>query len=309
MTRPRPTIVALLLVLLVLLILPVLVRLSLVTVLINLLIFAALAYAINFITGLTGYVSFGHVVFMGIGAYGLGALSTLLHLHPIVGVVLGAILAAAFAFGIGLVNLRFRGVYFAISTLVLPLSAGYIVIEIPQLGGGIGLILDVGFQPLAIYYTVWVVVLAAILTTYAINRGKLGYGIRAVKSDEDAARTLGINAPRLKLFLFILSGLFAGAAGAVFAWSTSGVYPYIVFDLIFSLQMLAMIIIGGMGTSLGPMIGASIVYPLSYYFLTIFPGAQLIIIGAMVIVIALFIPSGIVGTLRTRFPTLREVLE
>jgi branched-chain amino acid transport system permease protein len=106
-----------------------------------------------------------------------------------------------------------------------------------------------------------------------------------------------------------LSGLTAGSAGAVFSWSTSAVYPSIVFDLIFSLQMLAMIIIGGMGTSIGPLLGAAIVYLLYFYFLTIFPGAQLIVIGLLVTIIALFLPAGIVGSLRKRFDRLRTVLE
>lgn len=283
--------------------------LSITTVLINLLIFAALAYSINFITGLTGYVSFGHVMFLGIGAYGLGIISSFIHLHPVVGVLFGAVLGSLFALSIGLVTLRFRGVYFAISTLVLALSGDLIAIQIPQLGGSIGLILNVGFLPFQILYTIWTIVVLELLVTYSINRGKLGFGIRAIKDDEDAAKTIGIDASRLKLYLFTLSGLTAGSAGAVFSWSTSAVYPSIVFDLTFSLQMLAMIIIGGMGTSIGPLLGAAIVYLLSFYFLTIFPGAQLIIIGLLVTIIALFMPEGIVGSLRKRYDGLRTVLE
>src|SRR2546427_1408413 len=90
--------------------------------------------------------------------------------------------------------------------------------------------------------------------TYWITHGRLGYGIRAIKSDEDAAKSLGVNAPRLKLFLFALSGLFAGATGGVYAWTTSGIIPEAAFDLTFSLRMLAMIVIGGVGGVVGALL-------------------------------------------------------
>ena len=115
----------------------------------------------------------------------------------------------------------------------------------------------------------------------------------------------------LILYVYMLSGLFAGAAGAVFAWSTFGVTASTAFDLIFSLQMLAMIIIGGMGTSSGPLIGAAIVYLLYYEFLAYsgFPGGQALVVGVAVIVIALFVPDGIVGIFRRKYPRLKKVLE
>jgi len=282
---------------------------SVIVVLINLLLYAGLAYSINFITGMTGYVSFGHVVFLGIGAYALGASAEAYGLHPVLGVLLGAALGLVFAVAIGLVTLRFRGVYFAISTVVIALAALNIVLEVPQLGGSQGLVLNLGFQPFLWYYTVWGIVLTEMLITYFINRGRLGFGIRAIKSDEEAARSVGVNVSALKLYAFGLSGLFAGAGGGVFAWTTSGVFPYDTFSLTFSLQMLAMITIGGMGTALGPILGAIVVYVPSYYFLTVALGTQLIIIGFVVVVVALFLPEGIVGMLKGRSARLKEVLE
>ena len=106
-----------------------------------------------------------------------------------------------------------------------------------------------------------------------------------------------------------MSGLFAGAAGGVYAWTTSGVFPYAAFDLTFSLQMLAMIVIGGMGTLLGPMLGAVVVNITSNYFLTVLIGFQYIIIGLVVMIIALFVPEGIVGTLRKYIPEIRGIIE
>ena len=285
----------------------------LLTLVIGLLIWATLAYSLNLITGLTGYVSFGHVVFMALGGYALAFGIGTWNLHPVAGVAFGAVVGAALALGIGVVTLRFRGVYFAIATLVVAIAALYIVLEVKELGDGQGLYLpsSVGFQPLAMFYTIWVVLAVEIGLTYIITHGRIGYGLRSIKSDEDAASTLGINAAQLKLFVYTLSGLFAGAAGGVYAWNVSGAFPYQAFDLGFSLQMLAMIVIGGMGTLLGPLIGTVAVYLPSQIFLTIpvLGGLQAIVIGIVVVVIALFVPGGIVGTLQKYIPEFRGILE
>ena len=281
----------------------------LLTLFIGLLISATLAYSLNLITGLTGYVSFGHVVFMAFGGYALAFGVGTLKLPPVAGVGLAALVGLALALGIGAVTLRFRGVFFAIATLVVAVAALYIVLEITELGDGQGITLNVGFEPLSMFYTIWGILAIEIGLTFWITRGRIGYGIRSIKSDEDAANTLGINAARLKLFAYALSGLFAGAAGGVYAWNVSGAFPYDAFNLVFSLRMLAMIVIGGMGTLLGPLLGAIAVYIPSQIFLTVLIGFEYIIIGLVVVVIALFVPEGIVGTLRKYIPELRGILE
>ena len=281
----------------------------LLTLFIGLLISATLAYSLNLITGLTGYVSFGHVVFMAFGGYALAFGVGTLKLPPVAGVGLAALVGLALALGIGAVTLRFRGVFFAIATLVVAVAALYIVLEITELGDGQGITLNVGFEPLSMFYTIWGILAIEIGLTFWITRGRIGYGIRSIKSDEDAANTLGINAARLKLFAYALSGLFAGAAGGVYAWNVSGAFPYDAFNLVFSLRMLAMIVIGGMGTLLGPLLGAIAVYIPSQIFLAVLIGFEYIIIGLVVVVIALFVPEGIVGTLRKYIPELRGILE
>ncbi|HYS99351.1 MAG TPA: branched-chain amino acid ABC transporter permease [Thermoplasmata archaeon] len=313
MRLPRfgPTFYGLGLVLVVLAILaPALPILSL-TFLTSLLFYVALAYSINLITGLTGYVSFGQVVFMGVGGYALGYSVSTLNLPPLVGVALGGVVGFVLALGIGIVTLRFRGVYFAIATLVTALAALQIILVTPALNDGQGIVLNVGFQARGWFYSILLIVAAEVVVTYFATHGRIGYGIRAIKGDEDAARALGIDATRIKLYLFMLSGFFAGASGAVFAWFTSGVYPYVVFDLTFSLFMLAMIIVGGMGTNVGPFLGAVIVYVSYWYALTVpsLLGLAFAAIGVLVILVALLIPEGIVGTLRRRVPVLRGILE
>ena len=281
----------------------------LLTIFISLLIYAGLAYSLNFITGMTGYVSFGHVVFMAAGTYSLAYCVATLHLHPLAGVLFGAFVGLLLALGIGAATLRFRGVFFAIASLVTPLAALNILLVLPALGGGQGVILNVGFEPLSWFYTIWAILAIEVGLTYWVTHGRIGYGIRAIKSDEDAAKSLGVNAARLKLFVFALSGLFAGAVGAVYAWQVSGAFPYASFDLIWSLRMLGMIVIGGMGTLLGPLIGSAAVYLPIYYFLKVASGFQYIIIGLIVIIIALLIPEGVVGAIRRYVPGIRRILE
>jgi branched-chain amino acid transport system permease protein len=276
---------------------------------ISLLIYAALAYSLNLITGLTGYVSFGHVVFMGSGAYAFAYGVSAIRFHPLGGVALGAAVGFVLALGIGVVTLRFRGVFFGVATLVMVLAAQNIVLVIPALGGGEGMPLNIGFQPLGWFYTIWFILAAEIALTLWITRGRLGYGIRAIKSDEDAAKAVGVDAPRLKLLLYGFSGMFAGAAGGVFAWQNSGAFPLTNFNLVFSLQMLAMIVIGGMGTLVGPLLGAAVVQLPSYYFQTVAIGTQLIFIGVLVAIFALFVPGGIVGALRKYVPEIGRYLE
>lgn len=315
-----PTLYGLLIVMVLLAAVAILLGVSITVILMNLLIFAALAYSINFITGMTGYVSFGHVLFMAIGSYSLAVVISMYGSSPFEGVALGSFFGLLFALGIGLVTLRFRGVYFAIASLVLALLGHNIVLQFPQFGPGGELIFNIQFQPMTIFFTIWTVVMIEILLTYLINKGKIGFGLKAIKSEEDSALGLGVNSMRLKLYVFMLSGLFAGAAGAVYAWSTSGVNASTAFDLTFSLQMLAMIILGGMGTSIGPLLGASIVYLLYYYFLTIpriqigqffiqIQGAQYLIVGLAVIILALFVPEGIIGIIRKKYVRLRTLVE
>ncbi len=290
-------------------IIPFIFSLSQTTLILDLLIFAALAYSINFITGMTGYVSFGHVFFMAVGAYSLVYMSKTFNFYPLFTIPIVALIGAFFAFVIGYVTLRFKGVYFALSTLAIALAAYYIVLVTPTLGANEGLIFNVRFEPLIWFYTILSIVILEAIVTYFINHSRIGYAIRAIKDDEDAAITLGINSMRIKLILFIISGIFGALAGGIFAWSTAHVYPTEIFDLQFSLQMLAMILIGGMGTVFGPLIGAAIVYLLTYYLITILPNGQLIIIGLAVILVALFVPIGIIGSLRNKIKQIKQVVE
>ena len=172
-----------------------------------------------------------------------------------------------------------------------------------------GSFLTLGPRSLGKSYTLGCLRAAETAVPGGATRGRIGAGIRALRDEEDAAAAVGINVPRLKLELYILSGLFAGAAGSVFGWYLSGVFPEASFDLTWSLLMLAMIVVGGMGTLLGPILGAILVYIPYELLLRVLPQGQAIIIGVVVIIFALFVPRGIVGTIRQYLPEVRRYIE
>lgn len=273
------------------------------------LIFTSLAYSLNFIAGLAGYLDFGHVLFMAAGAYAFALTLSQLSSLPIAGVVFGGLMAALFAFPFGLLTLRFRGLIFALASTVLALAVEDIVTSIPQLGQGGGLFFSLPFHPMELYYTVWCLVLVQIVLTWWFKRGRLGYALKTMSSDESVAKAIGIGTTRLKVSILVVSELFAGMSGAVFTWSTLGVHPDIVLNLSYSLEMLAIILIGGMGTTFGPLIGSGILFLIYDYFIASFTGSELIFEGLAVAVVAIAFPGGIIGEVKKRFERLGEVID
>ncbi len=273
----------------------------------NILMYAAMAYGWNLIGGYTGYVSFGNVTFFGIGAYSAAVLSA----HGIdnlaAGVALGAIASAAFAVVIGIPVLRLKGHYFGIATLGIALAVADIVANLDALGGTSGLAVhqvdDAHFT--VYYYAMWLVALAAILGTYVIARSKLGYAFVAIRENEDAAAVLGIWATRYKVTAWAIGAMMAGAAGAIFAPANGFIDPSITFATDANVFPIAMTILGGIGTVAGPFIGAVILAGANELLQRYFVKAHTLFFGAMIVVIVLILPRGLVwlfglrGGLRT----------
>jgi branched-chain amino acid transport system permease protein len=273
----------------------------------NILMYAAMSYGWNLIGGYTGYVSFGNVTFFGIGAYSAAVLSA----HGIdnlaAGVALGAIASAAFAVVIGIPVLRLKGHYFGIATLGIALAVADIVANLDALGGTSGLAVhqvdDAHFT--VYYYAMWLVALAAILGTYVIARSKLGYAFVAIRENEDAAAVLGIWATRYKVTAWAIGAMMAGAAGAIFAPANGFIDPSITFATDANVFPIAMTILGGIGTVAGPFIGAVILAGANELLQRYFVKAHTLFFGAMIVVIVLILPRGLVwlfglrGGLRT----------
>jgi len=284
------------------------------------LMFVALAASLNILMGFTGYVNFGHIVFFGLGGYfGFYLLSEQgvpLYLAALGGGVLSGIIALI----IGLAVLRLRGAYFALATIGVNEAARAFVSNFGPFGGPTGLYVNFsvyesyGGAGRALWFTfvlLWLVTLAVVVVSYAVKSSRFGLGLIAIREDEDTAMVMGVKAPWDKTKAFLLSAFFPGLIGTLYFFKNGNVEPDDAFRFQMSLEILVMVMLGGNGTLLGPVLGAFAYERLRGYLLTspVFKDLHLAMAGLFLLLIVLFVPGGVVGWLRGRFPRLRRVLE
>lgn len=290
------------------------------------LLFVGLASSLNILLGYTGYVSFGHIVFFGFGGYiGFFAIYQLgWNLLP--AALLGGAAAALLALGLGLAILRLRGAYFALATIGINEAMKALVINIPALGGPNGMVLNFGIYAdyggaaqaqWIVYWATALLTLLVVLTSYFVKKSKFGLGLMAIREDEDAAEVMGVVAPRAKTWAYVISALFPGILGVLFFFKASNIEPAAAFNLHRSIELLVMVMLGGQGTVLGPILGAGgyqllrttlLTSDLALFGLKI-KDIQLAVAGLLLLIIVLFIPVGFIGWLRSRSIRLRRWLE
>lgn len=266
---------------------------------------AGLSLAWTILGGFAGYWSFGHAAFVGIGAFAAGLVATKavpgggnarMALAVIVGGVVCGIVAALIAYPL----LRLRGIYFAIAMLGVSQVAGELSANVEWLGGGLGLDLPAAgpewMKPENFYYYLLLAGFAVTLASCSLIKDlRLGYGLIAVREDEDTARMLGVPTERYKIVAYVLSAVLVGVQGAVFAYSLGYFTTQSVFRLEFSLNMIVHALIGGMGTLAGPIIGATVMVVLTQVVLGSLLQVHLFITGAVVVAIVLLAPGGLLG--------------
>lgn len=269
----------------------------------------------NIIGGYAGMVSFGHMVFFGVGAYTGAMLLQYYGLSPFITAPLGGLAAMLLAAVIGFPCVRIRGFYFAIVTSSLNEVVRLIVTIIPWTGGATGIVLPpLPFNPWTtasiFYLAMFAVALAAIFTSYWISRMSFGMGLLALREDEDAAKATGVPTDKLKLIAITVSAFFPGIAGSLYSLYMTYIDPGTVFNLALSFQAIMMTLLGGAGTITGPLVGACIFILTSEFlrFTIIYEGLHAIFFGALLIIIVLFIPEGIVGWCRQRFKLERVLI-
>ncbi len=284
-----------------------------------------MAVSLNIIVGYTGYVSFGHVVFYGLGGYVGMYLINSLGLSLPLAVLGGGIAAALLALLLGGAILRLRGAYFALVTIGVNEAVRTFIANFQPFGGPTGIELQFSvYQPYGgpaqalwlTYYAVVGISVFAIVFSYFIKSSKFGLGLISIREDEDAAEVLGIVTPNVKTLAFISSAFLPGMLGVLFFFKNGNVEPGDAFRLGFSIESLVMIMLGGQGTLLGPVIGALGYQRLRGLLLTsnamigtlALKDFQLVIAGLLMLLIILFIPAGLVGWLRQRIPALRRIL-
>jgi branched-chain amino acid transport system permease protein len=271
-----------------------------ITVGITVLTYAGLAQAWNLVGGFGGQFSLGHSAFVGAGGYGVAVL--LLHTGLPLAVVLAAVgcIAAALAVIVGLALFRLRGVYFSVGSLAVSLAAVAWMVNWNFTGANQGL--NLPFERVPTQTTLFeLALLGAVVPTvlaWGMTRTSWGLRVQAVRDDEDAAVLSGVAAGRLKVATLALSALCTGFVGAVLALHQISIDPETMFSLDWTVLMIVMTVIGGIGTVLGPLVGAAVVYYGIQQQLESHAQLSTLITGALLIVVVKFFPGGVLEGMR-----------
>jgi len=267
----------------------------------NIFLYIILSESWNLIGGFTGYLSFGHVAFFGIGTYTSAMLFQLFSITPFIGAIPAGIMASAVAWVIGFPCLRLRGPYFAVVTLCFAFIMDLTVKNWAFLGGSEGIHLklvqmEIQFSR-SIFYEIFLgLALITVLVVRWVQRSKFGIGLASIREDEDVAQTLCIDTAGLKVRAFTLSAFFPGVAGGIYAYYISYIHPDIVFDINISILIVLMALFGGGASWLGPLMGAGFLSILNEFLSTfVKPEIARIIYGTMFMAVIIFMPDGIVA--------------
>jgi branched-chain amino acid transport system permease protein len=278
----------------------------------------ALASSLNILLGYTGYVSFGHIVFYGFGGYVGLFLLTEQEWSLWTAILAGGLASGILALLLGTAILRLRGAYFALATIGVNEAMKAFVNNFDLFGGPTGITLNFsvykayGGAAQALQTSFYIgagLALAAILLSFFVRTSKFGLGLLAIRENEDAAEVIGIFTPNAKTWAYVLSAIIPGMIGVLFFFKNGNVEPHDAFPLHASIELLVMVMLGGQGTVLGPILGAFAYQGMRGFLVTsdFFKDIQLSVSGALLLMIVLFIPAGAIGWLRQRIPTLRRI--
>ena len=289
---------------------------------VELLTLVALAVMWNLLAGFAGVVSVGQQAFVGLGAYSMIALVNVHHENLYLSVLYSGLVTAVLSIPVGLIAFRLRGSYFAIGTWVLAEAISLLVILQKSVGAGNGVSLKVSGYALATrqdnsYWFALVVGVGAVLLTYLVLRSRLGLQMQAIRDSEDGARGLGANVYRTRFLVWVLAAFWTGLAGATYYLQQLRVQPAGTggaFSVVqWTAPIIFIVVIGGIGTIEGPVIGAVLYYVLRDRFKD-HQTVYLISMGAVAIAVALLLQGGIWGTIRRKlgvdlFPVRRRLVE
>ena len=282
--------------------------------------YITLASNLNLMLGYAGYINFGSIVFFGLGGYICVWLVNSYHWPLSLSLLAAGICVSALALFFGLGILRLRGAFFALSTIGIVEAVQAFAENFTPWGGSSGIYLSSDiFTPLGgparalwvIYFVMVGVMGASLYLSYAIKSSKFGLGLLAIGQNEDAAAILGVPTPRYKALVYSASAFLPAIAGGLYFFKSAFIQPSDAFDLTLSTEALVVAMLGGQGTVTGVAIGAYLYEELRGYLLTTatFSNFQLVISGALLLLIVLFFPGGLMGFIYSRFPRTQKVLE
>lgn len=265
---------------------------------INALLLAVLAQGWNIIGGYTGYASFGNSAFYGLGSYGVGIAMVQWDLSFGVGLLFGVSLSIVFAILLGIPVLRLKGHYFAIATLALAQVMAAIVSNVKLAGQNIGLVLPPLNNDMLFYESSLALLVAATLTIWWLSRSKFGFGLIAIRENEEGAKVMGVNTTLYKVMAFALSGVFSALAGGIHAYWVTFIDPESAFDISLNVKMIIMAVFGGPGTVLGPIVGALSLSAISEVLSSEVTSIAGLFFGVVVVAAVVLMPRGLADIIR-----------
>jgi branched-chain amino acid transport system permease protein len=272
------------------------------------LLFTCAAMAWNLFSGFTGYISLGHVIYFGVGAYTLALLCQRYNipggLGPFLLLPLCGLVTAFFAIPIGWIALHARRSTFMVISIAFFFIVQMLASNMPGITGGMqGIYLPVAewgqfVYDLPFYYLALVITLLVTTTAWWLHNSKFGLGLLAIRDDEERARSLGVPISRFKLFAYVLSAFFIGMVGAMLAYYTEIIYPSFAFNTNFDITVAVIVFMGGIGTVSGPIVGGLLLEPLQQYlnlqFSSFADSFGLVLFGIILLVIIILFPEGVV---------------
>jgi branched-chain amino acid transport system permease protein len=272
-------------------------------VLILVLLYITLGSAWNILGGFAGQLSLGHAAFFGIGAYTAAIIASKTALSPWWAVIAGPVVVLPIALVVGWICFRLRGPYFTLATIAVGEVVRLVALNWSQLtGGAVGVVIRPsifsGTSKIPYYFIILILASVTVVLCQRISRRKLGYYLMAIREDEETAESIGIDTTRYKLVALALSATITAIAGAFYANYFMFVDPTIVLPLALSVEIVLMAIVGGLGTVAGPVLGAVLLKLSSEVFRNEFSRANLLIYGALLIIVILFMPGGLMGGVR-----------
>jgi branched-chain amino acid transport system permease protein len=274
-----------------------------------LMLWITMASAFNVAAGFSGYMPFGFVAFYGVGAFTTAILVKSLGFPVLLalpfsgaaGVILGLIFAP---------TLRLSGIYFAIVSLALAGMCRLVISNMPEeiTGGSFGLQLGSRAEPVHSFYVMMAVMLLALGTILWLSRSRLGKALRAVRDDAEAADMMGVNVTRVRLYGWLIAAFFPAVCGGVEAWYTNVVDTETAFNTLTTAKTVIYAVAGGLGTVTGPIVGALVMVWLDELIWRQFPLLNLLILGVATVLLVLFLPRGIIGTILRRRPAWRRYI-
>ena len=269
-------------------------------------VYIALGQMWNLLAGYSGLVSLGLQMYIGVGAFTLAAFSNYLGMPLIPGLIMSGVVSTVIAVGLSYLLLRLRGMYFAIASWMFAEAMLLLIVQFDLFGRGQGMFIVAAraLTETQKYYFCTILVLIVTLVMVLLLRSKLGLGLFAIRDNEMAAATSGVPIFKTKLTVMMISAFISGVTGGVYYILQIWVQPYSAFSILsWTVAAVFIVVIGGIGTIMGPVVGGVIYVFLSQYLSTLsqIGSLNMVILGGIAVAVIVLAPKGIVGTLQTQF--------